>query len=159
LELFVALMARVSADIASVGIKLTWDAVVWDVCQLESTNALMEHWLAPMSQWEEHLVLIANFSGFACNATIGSSLERAFTHIATRLSARLHTIVWVEPCMRSALKQLFRRVRGWVEGWMPWLRVEATETGRPPCERFGLRLREAQKAVQTSVTVVRCVRV
>lgn len=83
------------------GIRVSWTTQEWDASDLVSTTKAVDAWFKQTSDFEEHIVLIAAFSGAAANNF--KHFEDSFKQIAARLHDRESTILLVEPESNKAL--------------------------------------------------------
>jgi SAM-dependent methyltransferase len=127
-----AMLARVRAPLADVGIRLTEEYSEWDVTDDYSTARLMDTWLTRSSGCEAYLVFVSAFGGFAQDHF--TSVQTAIRDILVRFhDDRQILVVWIEPAMRAntrwfpKLTELFTRLfrgRGEARGHGPEVKFQ-----------------------------------
>ena len=116
LQLYGQLLERLRPWLNRQAITITWNTEHWDATQPNSTAELVDIWFRNTARAEEHLVLIAAFSG--AGDRLFQDCSRSFQHIAERLHDKRGKILWVEPQWGKG-ERFFEKVERLFTA-MPW---------------------------------------
>lgn len=113
--LYERMIAALCPTLKAVGVNATLSTAIWDGTKSDDTARLMDKWFQNSAGFDEHLVIVANFSGEAGKRF--ASFERSLQHVHERLYDRKCTMVWVEPDMPGA-KDFFEAIRKRLPSWV-----------------------------------------
>jgi hypothetical protein len=82
----------------------------WDACDEFSTVQLLESWVDFARDCHEHLVVIANCSGFLQSQGKFESAQDQFRQIYLWAGCRNSSVIWIEPRSNTAIIGLFPRL-------------------------------------------------
>lgn len=139
----------------SEGIRVCWTTHDWNASDLVSTTKAVDTWFKQTADFEEHVVLIAAFSG--AGASHFKDFEDSFKQIAARLHDRQSTILLVEPrwdktsSFFEKLEAMFSKVFSKLFGGSPRLPMRP---GRFPqhCS-WGLQTGKSIPSISLAVTM------
>ena len=107
-QLYDNMLQKAKPWLANEGIRISWNIYTWDASEQTSTAKLVDNWFQQSSNFEEHIVLAAAFSGEAANNF--DLYKPSFSHIASRLYDKCATIIWLEPKWNKGEKLLTKLI-------------------------------------------------
>lgn len=108
LDLYNRMLRNALSWLDEQGIRASWHTEDWDAADLETTARIVDRWFAHTADCEEHLVLVAAFSGDASKHF--DQFSSSFEQVRSRLYNHVATMLWIEP-QSTAGDSFFAQVR------------------------------------------------
>lgn len=120
LEIYDSMMKRLKPIIASYGIDIKWETVLWDATRADSTARLVDQWFAASTGAGEYIVCVANFSGALASADAFEEFSPSLEQILGRLHDKRGALIWVEPSGTKVKTKILPRILGFLSKRISW---------------------------------------
>lgn len=151
LQIYQAMLNLLLPNLEDQAISVTFQTFKWDATLVQTTNELCDLWFS-QERPNEYFVLVSNISGFGESKF--RDAKRSIEHVEERLSNKTHSLLWLEPGMRSSRK-IIKEITTLIDTIWKWL---SREHGAPEGTEYGYDWWHVlqEKSIQSKVMVVSC---
>lgn len=113
------MLQAISDDLIEQSICVHEESLEWDVCDAESTTAILHRWMEHAPDCREYFVVMANFSGFLQRDSKFNKAKPQLDEVIRWAAQRRSTVIWIEPQTNVVTNGFIPRISKWFESKLP----------------------------------------